>query len=129
MSLTSSSSLALEASSPVSSSCRCESSDSETSSNDIEDIHGVLEQPVESLLSKLKPPPASELGRKRTIKNNLPPIGKHRSRGSSAGQLKKIQPHTRVKEFPEEPFKENYKKFFCMACREELCLKLILEVM
>ena len=47
----------LEVSSRVSS----ESSDNESSSsNDIEDIREELEQPVVSLLSKLKPPPASE---------------------------------------------------------------------
>lgn len=108
-------------SSPVSS-----DNESSSTSSDIEDISEDSEQqPGVSLLSKLKPPPASEFGRKRKVKTNPPPTGKRRSKGSSAYQLKKIQAHTRVKEFPKEPFKVNYnKKLFCMACREELCLKL-----
>lgn len=76
-------------------------------------------------MSRLKSPPASEFGRKRRIKTNPPPTGKRRSIGSSAFQLKKVKPHTRVKEFPKEPIKVNSnKKLFCVACREELCLKL-----
>ena len=70
----------LEVSSRVCSEC---SDNESSSSNDIEDIREELEQPVVSLLSKLKPPPASEFGRKRKIKSSPPPIGKRRSRGSS----------------------------------------------
>ena len=78
-----------------------------------------------SLLSMLKSPPASEFGRKRKIRANAPPTGKRRSRGTSTIDLKKVQPHQRVREFPSEPFKANAnKKLFCVACREELCLKL-----
>ena len=78
-----------------------------------------------SLLSMLKSPPASEFGRKRKIRANAPPTGKRRSRGTSTIDLKKVQPHQRVREFPSEPFKANANKnLFCVACREELCLKL-----
>ena len=77
-----------------------------------------------SLLSMLKSPPASEFGRKRKIRAMLHLLGK-RSRGTSTIDLKKVQPHQRVREFPSEPFKANAnKKLFCVACREELCLKL-----
>ena len=67
-----------------------------------------------SLLSMLKSPPASEFGRKRKIRAHAPPTGKRRSRGTSTIDLKKVQPHQRVREFPSEPFKANAnKKLFC----------------
>ena len=56
-------------------------------------------------------------------------LGKGEAGGGGGGggtiDLKKVQPHQRVREFPSEPFKANAnKKLFCVACREELCLKL-----
>lgn len=78
-----------------------------------------------SLLSRLRPPPPSDLGRKRRVACNAPPIGKRRSRGATTAEPKNIHPYQRAKIFPGEALKVNaQKKLFCDACREELSLKL-----
>ena len=95
--------------------CVSASSDSEvedTSSS----TNSVATPQVVSLLSRLKSPTASDLGRKRKIASN-PPKGKRRSRGATGNEPKNIYPHQRVKEFSGEPLKVNHnKKLFCCAC-------------
>ena len=77
---------------------------------------------VVSLLSRLKSPQASELARKRRVACN-PPKGKRRCRGSTVAEHKNVNPHQRVKQFPNEPLCVSNKKLFCSACREELSMK------
>ena len=57
---------------------------------------------VVSLLSRLKSPQASELARKRRVACS-PPKGKRRCRGSTVAEPKNVNPHQRVKQFPNEP--------------------------
>ena len=78
-----------------------------------------------SLLDKLRAPRPSDLGRKRRIHTNPPPVGKKRSLyGTSAGKHdpKSVSP-ARVTEFPGEHLTVSAGKLFCNACRECLVLK------
>ena len=77
------------------------------------------------LLSVLRCPKSSDLARKRSVDRN-PPNGKKRSRlsrGDGASEPKSVNPHDRVKEFPNQSLTVSNKKLFCLACREELSLK------
>ena len=104
----------------------CVSSDSEIedTSSSTNSVGSKTTPEVVSLLSRLKSPTASDLGRKRKTASN-PPKGKRRSRGATGNEPKNIYPHQRIREFSGEPLKVNQnKQLFCCACREELSLKL-----
>ena len=73
----------------------------------------------------LRCPKSSDIARKRSVDRN-PPNGKkrsRRSRGDGASEPKLVNPHDRVKEFPNQSLTVSNKKLFCLACREELSLK------
>ncbi len=79
-----------------------------------------------SLLDKLRAPRPSDLGRKRSIHANPPPVGKKRSLyGAAAGKHdpKGVSPSQRAKEFPGEHLTVSAGKLFCRACRECLVIK------
>ena len=73
---------------------------------------------VVSLLERLKAPKKSDLSRKRKIPCNRPK-GKKQSSGKH-GVEPKVNPHTRVKEFPNEALVVSAanNSLFCNACRE-----------
>ena len=79
-----------------------------------------------SLLDKLRAPRPSDLGRKRCVHANPPPVGKKRSRqGAIAGKHdpKTVSPTQRAREFPGEHLTVSAGKLFCKACRECLTIK------
>lgn len=81
-----------------------------------------------SLLERLRAPRPSDLGRKRSIHVNKPPIGKKRSLCGGAGAAgkhdpKSMSPSQRVNKFPGENLTVSAGKLFCRACRECLALK------
>ncbi len=78
---------------------------------------------ITSLLDRLKSPEPSHLARKRTITGNMPPVGKKRGKGATAGDPKSVPPAERVKAYPNEPLTVSNKKLFCSGCREQLSLK------
>ncbi len=78
---------------------------------------------ITSLLDRLKSPEPSHLARKRTITGNMPPVGKKRGKGATAGDPKSVSPAERVKAYPNEPLTVSNKKLFCSGCREQLSLK------
>ena len=69
-----------------------------------------------SLLDMLKAPTAAEINRKRKVKAKRPPVGKHRSTGSSVSNPKGIHPSKRVLKFSNEELKVSACKLFCSAC-------------
>ena len=107
------SSSASESLSNSSVSLSCESSSDATSSS------------VVNVLECLKAPRLSELGRKRTVRANLPPIGKQTCRGHRApsSEPKGVSPAQRIKENPNEALMISNRLLFCSACRKELSLK------
>ena len=79
---------------------------------------------VVSLLERLKAPKKSDLSRKRKIACN-PPKGKKKSSGKHGLAEPKVDPRTRVKEFPNEALvvSPGNRHLFCNACRETLSVK------
>ncbi len=65
---------------------------------------------ITSLLDRLKSPEPSHLARKRTITGNMPPVGKKRGKGATAGDPKSVSPAERVKAYPNEPLTVSNKK-------------------
>ena len=61
-------------------------------------VPDTVEQPVVSLLSRLRAPAPSELSRNRKCVSN-PPSGKRRSRGSNDTEPKSVKPEHRVREY------------------------------
>ena len=81
---------------------------------------------VVSLLERLKAPKKSDLSRKRKIACN-PPKGKKKSSGKHGLAEPKVDPRTRVKEFPNEALvvSPGNRRLFCNACRETLSVQLL----
>jgi hypothetical protein len=77
-----------------------------------------------SLLDKLRTPKRSDISRKRKVCTNPPPVGKRRSTSRSLSDLKSVTASQRVREFPNESLAVSCGKLFCLACREDLSLKL-----
>ena len=79
---------------------------------------------VVSLLERLKAPKKSDLSRKRKIACN-PPKGKKKSSGKHGLAEPKVDPRTRVKEFPNEALvvSPGNRRLFFNACRETLSVK------
>ena len=71
-------------------------SENETAEN-TDSTSGPSSTQVVSLLSRLRLPTASDLGRKRKTASN-PPNGKRRSRGAGVNEPKNIHPSQRVRE-------------------------------
>ena len=87
------------------------------------------EDEVVSVLSRLRPPVASDLSQKRKLVTN-PGKGNRRSKSSSPNSTaaksepKSISAKDRAKEFKDEPFTAQAKGgFFCTTCRELVSLK------
>lgn len=88
------------------------------------------EDEVVSVLSRLRPPVASDLSRKRKLVTN-PGKGNRRSKSSlpnsaaAKSEPKSISAKDRAKEFKDEPFtaQANGRGLFCTACRELVSLK------
>ena len=87
------------------------------------------EDEVVSVLSRLRPPVASDLSRKRKLVTN-PGKGNRRSKSSSPNltaaksEPKSISAKDRAKEFKDEPFTAQANGgLFCTACRELVSLK------
>ena len=87
------------------------------------------EDEVVSFLSRLRPPVASDLSRKRKLVTN-PGIGNRRSKSSSPNSTaaksepKSISAKDRAEEFKDEPFTAQANGgLFCTACRELVSLK------
>ena len=78
-------------------------------------VPDTVEQPVVSLLSRLRAPAPSELSRKHKCVSN-PPSGKRRSRGSNDTEPKSVKPEHRVREYPKEPFVVSNSAQFCRGC-------------
>ena len=91
----------------------CESSSDATSSS------------VVNVLERLKAPRLSELGRKRTVRDNPPPIGKRTCHGhrASSSEPKGVSLAQRIKENPNEALVISNRLLFCSTCHEELSLK------
>ena len=79
---------------------------------------------IRSMLDCLHRPTASELARKRKVDRN-PPKGKKRSRGTCASDPKSITPQQRVKQYNNECFIVSNNRLFCLVCRDELSVKII----
>ena len=87
------------------------------------------EDEVVSVLSRLRPPVASDLSRKRKLVTN-PGKGNRRSKSSSPNltaaksEPRSISAKDRAKEFKDEPFTAQANGgLFCTACRELVSLK------
>ena len=91
-----------------------ESSSTSTSSSDRQ----------KSILEVLKALQRSELARKRSIAQNLPHDGRRLKAPKRTHDPKGVTPGQRVKEFPSECLSVSANKLFCVACREEVSLKL-----
>ena len=103
----------------------CHKGSNEEQSSDTDPDHTVEhdEQPVPSLLARLRAPTPSKLARKRKGASN-PPSGKWRSRGSTCTEApKSVKPAQRVREYSTEPFVVSNNALFCRGCGEELCVK------
>ena len=64
---------------------------------------------VHSLLSKLRAPLPSDLGRKRKVWSH-PPTGVKRGKSAVAADSKGVTPADRVRAYPNEPFSVSNKK-------------------
>ena len=73
---------------------------------------------IVTLLERLKASAASDMARKHKIATNP----SKRSKGAVAAGPVKIQPKTRIREFPDQHFSVKFGKLFCDACRENLSL-------
>ncbi len=77
-----------------------------------------------SLLARLRCPAPSDLGRKRKILANKPPLGKRRSVHTvKRFEPKSIRPSDRASEFPGELLVQSAGRLFCRACREDVAVK------
>ncbi len=77
-----------------------------------------------SLLDVLRAPQKSDLARKRSLAQNLPHDGRRNKAPKRAHDPKGVTPAQRVREFPGESLSVSSNKLFCVACREEVALKL-----
>ena len=77
-----------------------------------------------NLLDVLKSPQRSEFSRKRSIAQNLPHDGRHHKPPKRTHDPKGVTPGQRVKEFLSECLSVSANKLFCVACREEVALKI-----
>ena len=89
-----------------------------TSSSGIESSSSSSECSVMSLLDRLRSATPAEISRKRKLKTNPPPVGKRRSRGTFLSDPKRLEPNTRIKDFPNEKLKVFAGKIFYSACHE-----------
>ena len=79
-------------------------SDCEVDSGEEAEVEAGPSTKVVSLLDRLRSPTSAEIARKRKIKANPPPKGKHRCKGTLTSDPKGVAPNQRVREFSEEPF-------------------------
>ena len=109
------------------SSCSSASTASTCASSDSEpmiDAEGSTNDGNKSVLDVLKASQRSDLARKRSVAQNLPHDGRRHKAPRRAHDPKGVTPTQRVKEFPNECLSVSANKLFCVACREEVALKL-----
>lgn len=97
-------------------------SEGELEETDITDTTTSSDAATVNLLSRLRNPTISDLARKRKIPRN-PPKGVKKGTGKVASEPQKVQPSTRLKEFPDQHLSVDGGKLFCTACREKVSLK------
>ncbi len=81
------------------------------------------QQPIVSLLNRLRQAPKATANRKRKVALNLCHDGKRSKAPRCMGEPKSITIAQRVKEYSDEGFTVSAKKLFCTACREEVSTK------
>ncbi len=96
----------------------------ESSGADAEASTSDGQRPGRSLLAVLRAPEKSDLARKRSVAQNLPHDGRRLKAPKRAHDPKGVTPAQRVREFPGECLSVSSNRLFCVACREEVALKL-----